>query len=65
MPPRVVAPFSWGGAPPYGTYHADKFVEAAARAMARRHVELTDGARRHLESMHAGRWTVDVEANES
>lgn len=64
MPPKVVAPFSWGGAPPYATYRADKFVEAATRAMARRHVELTDRARRHLESMHAGRWTVDPETIE-
>ena len=65
MPPRVVAPFAWGDAPPYATYHADKFVEAAARAMARRHVELTDRARRHLESMHAGRWTVQPETRDS
>jgi UDP-N-acetylglucosamine diphosphorylase/glucosamine-1-phosphate N-acetyltransferase len=63
MPPKVVAPFSWGDAPPYAMYHADKFVEAAGRAMARRHVELTEGARRHLEAIHAGRWTVDVETS--
>lgn len=61
MPPKVVPPFAWGDASPYATYHADKFVEAAARGMARRHVELTDEARRHLESMHAGRWTVEPE----
>ena len=65
MPPKAVAPFSWGDAPPYGTYRADKFVEAVARAMSRRHVELTDRARRHLESMHAGRWTVELESGDS
>jgi UDP-N-acetylglucosamine diphosphorylase/glucosamine-1-phosphate N-acetyltransferase len=56
MPPKVVAPFSWGNAPPYTVYHADKFVETAQRMMSRRHVELTERARRHLETMHAGRW---------
>ena len=35
-----------------------QFVETAQRMMSRRHVELSDRARRHLESMHAGRWTV-------
>ena len=57
MPPKVVAPFSWGDGPPYSIYHADKFVETAERMMTRRHVELTDRARRHLASVHAGRWT--------
>lgn len=65
MPPKVVAPFAWGDAPPYASYRADKFVETAARMMSRRHVELTDGARRHLEAMHAGRWTVDAETSHS
>ena len=60
MPPKVVAPFSWGDEPPYTTYRADKFVETAARMMSRRHVELTDRARRHLTTVHSGRWTVEV-----
>jgi UDP-N-acetylglucosamine diphosphorylase/glucosamine-1-phosphate N-acetyltransferase len=63
MPPKVVAPFSWGDAPPYTVYHADKFVETAQRMMSRRHVELTERARRHLEAMHAGRWTVPEKAD--
>ena len=63
IPPKAVAPFSWGSGTPYSVYRADKFVETAARMMARRHVELTDGARRHLTSVHAGRWTVDAETD--
>ncbi|HEX4682817.1 MAG TPA: putative sugar nucleotidyl transferase [Gemmatimonadaceae bacterium] len=63
MPPKVVAPFSWGGKAPYDTYRADKFVETAARAMARRHVELSDRARRHLTNVHAGRWTAGTDAS--
>ena len=59
MPPKVVAPFSWGDAPPYASYRADKFLETAARMMSRRHVELTERAGRHLAAIHAGRWTVD------
>jgi len=62
MPPKVVAPFSWGEGPPYSVYRADKFVETAARMMTRRHVELTERARRHLASAHAGRWTAETEA---
>jgi UDP-N-acetylglucosamine diphosphorylase/glucosamine-1-phosphate N-acetyltransferase len=57
MPPKVVSPFSWGDGPPYSVYRSDKFVETAERMMSRRHVELTDRARRHLDSVHAGRWT--------
>jgi UDP-N-acetylglucosamine diphosphorylase / glucose-1-phosphate thymidylyltransferase / UDP-N-acetylgalactosamine diphosphorylase / glucosamine-1-phosphate N-acetyltransferase / galactosamine-1-phosphate N-acetyltransferase len=56
MPPKVVAPFSWGDAPPYSTYRADKFVETAERMMSRRHVELSERARRHLAAVYAGRW---------
>ena len=59
MPPKAVAPFSWGDAPPYADYRADKFLETAARMMSRRHVELTERARRHLAGVHASRWTVD------
>jgi len=65
MPPKIVAPFSWGSGPPYSVYRADKFVEMAERMMSRRHVELTDGARRHLTSVHAGRWTVDADTEET
>ncbi|MFI5228728.1 MAG: putative sugar nucleotidyl transferase [Gemmatimonadales bacterium] len=58
MPPKVVPPFAWGDAPPYATYQADKFVETASRMMARRHVELSTRARRHLSRAHEARWSV-------
>lgn len=57
MPPKVVAPFAWGGGAPYGVYDADKFVATAERAMARRHVALGEGMQRHLRDVHARRWT--------
>jgi len=57
MPPKAVAPFSWGDAPPYATYQADKFVETAGRVMARRHVELSPRTRRHLLRAHGERWS--------
>jgi UDP-N-acetylglucosamine diphosphorylase/glucosamine-1-phosphate N-acetyltransferase len=60
MPPKVVAPFSWGGAPPYDLYDAGKFADTAARMMARRHVELTANGRRHLAAVHAARWRVEA-----
>jgi UDP-N-acetylglucosamine diphosphorylase/glucosamine-1-phosphate N-acetyltransferase len=62
MPPKAVAPFSWGDGEPYDTYRPDKFAETAARVMSRRHVELSDRARRHLASVHAARWTVERES---
>jgi UDP-N-acetylglucosamine diphosphorylase/glucosamine-1-phosphate N-acetyltransferase len=65
MPPKVVAPFSWGGEPPYTLYRADKFLESAERMMSRRHVELSDRARRHLTAIHEGRWTVDTEKDQA
>jgi len=57
MPPKVVPPFSWGDSSPYELYHADKFLETAARMMSRRNVELTVQARRHLGGVHARRWS--------
>jgi UDP-N-acetylglucosamine diphosphorylase / glucose-1-phosphate thymidylyltransferase / UDP-N-acetylgalactosamine diphosphorylase / glucosamine-1-phosphate N-acetyltransferase / galactosamine-1-phosphate N-acetyltransferase len=58
MPPKVVAPFSWGSGAPYGTYEADKFLETAARVMARRDVALDAAGARHLRSAFARRWSV-------
>jgi hypothetical protein len=53
MPPKVVAPFSWGGKAPYGTYAPDKFLEVAQRMMQRRHVELSASQRGQLAQAHA------------
>ncbi len=52
MPPKAVPPFAWGGCAPYGDYALDKFLEVAARAMGRRHVELSDGGRRQLAAAY-------------
>lgn len=60
MPPKVVAPFSWGEAPNYVTYELAKFLETAQRMMSRRHIELSDDARTHLTAVHASRWRADV-----
>jgi UDP-N-acetylglucosamine diphosphorylase/glucosamine-1-phosphate N-acetyltransferase len=59
MPPKVVAPFSWGDGPPYSVYRIDKFIETAERMMARRHMSLSERARRHFGTVHSSRWSVD------
>lgn len=57
MPPKAVAPFAWGGQAPYDSYDAAKFVQVAAKAMARRHITLGDKGRRQLLRAHAARWS--------
>jgi UDP-N-acetylglucosamine diphosphorylase/glucosamine-1-phosphate N-acetyltransferase len=57
MPPKAVPPFAWGEASEFAGYHVDKFLEVAERMMARRHVTLSDGARRQLRASYAARWT--------
>jgi UDP-N-acetylglucosamine diphosphorylase/glucosamine-1-phosphate N-acetyltransferase len=59
MPPKVVAPFSWGASAPYSLYQSAKFLETVERMMSRRHIELSERARRHLGGVHARRWTVE------
>ncbi|HEX8246434.1 MAG TPA: hypothetical protein VF541_23215, partial [Longimicrobium sp.] len=49
MPPKYVAPFSWGTGEELTAYRVDKFLEVAERAMGRRSVELTPGMRAQLE----------------
>ncbi|HEX6747138.1 MAG TPA: putative sugar nucleotidyl transferase [Longimicrobium sp.] len=49
MPPKYVPPFSWGTGEDLTAYRVDKFLEVAERAMARRKVTLTAGARAQLE----------------
>jgi hypothetical protein len=60
MPPKVVAPFSWGDSSPYAVYQSDKFLETATRMMSRRHIELSERARRHLGSVHRRRWKAEL-----
>ena len=48
MPAKLVPPFAWGAEAPYERYRLDKFLEAAERMMARRHVELSDSQREQL-----------------
>ena len=46
MPPRDVPPFSWVARRRLAEYDIDRFLETAARVMARRGVDLTAGMRR-------------------
>jgi len=60
MPPKAVAPFSWGAAP-YKPFTVTKFVQTAERMMARRGVPLSERSREWWTSVHAmsatdGRW---------
>ena len=59
MPPKAVAPFSWGEAGSYRPYRVDKFLEVAERMMSRRHVALDDGMRGQLQAAYAQRWSAD------
>ena len=60
MPPKAVAPFSWGDHAPYDVYLLDKFLGVAARMMSRRKIELSDKARRQLSAAHEVRWSVEA-----
>lgn len=53
MPPKAVAPFSWGTRAPYALFERDKFLETATRMMARRQIELDARQRAHWESVYA------------
>jgi UDP-N-acetylglucosamine diphosphorylase/glucosamine-1-phosphate N-acetyltransferase len=58
MPPKAVAPFSWGEREPYAVYRIDKFLESAAKVMARRKVELTEKMKKQLHQSFEQRWSV-------
>ena len=58
MPPKAVAPFSWGEPGSFMDYRLDKFLDVAARMMSRRHVILSDSARAQLSAAYAARWSV-------
>ena len=59
MPPKAVAPFAWGEAGRFAVYRSDKFLEVAARMMARRHVPLTDASRAQLLASYDARWSAE------
>ncbi|AHG90707.1 UDP-GlcNAc diphosphorylase/GlcNAc-1-P N-acetyltransferase, GlmU, bacterial-type [Gemmatirosa kalamazoonensis] len=50
MPPKVTPPFAWGGGAPYDAYDVEKFIQVTERAMARRHVTLSDRSRAQLRA---------------
>ena len=58
MPPKAVAPFSWGEREPYELYKIEKFLSSAEKVMARRQVVLTDKMKQQLEAAFAARWSV-------
>jgi UDP-N-acetylglucosamine diphosphorylase/glucosamine-1-phosphate N-acetyltransferase len=58
MPPKAVAPFSWGEAGSFQAYQVDKFLEMAERMMARRNVALDEGMRAQLTRVCTERGTV-------
>jgi UDP-N-acetylglucosamine diphosphorylase/glucosamine-1-phosphate N-acetyltransferase len=53
MPPKSVPAFSWGEGAALQPYALDKFLQTAERAMGRRGVPLSEGARRQLSMAHA------------
>lgn len=53
MPPKMVAPFSWGTAAPYQRFALDKFIDTATRMMARRSVVLDASQERMWRAIHA------------
>jgi UDP-N-acetylglucosamine diphosphorylase/glucosamine-1-phosphate N-acetyltransferase len=59
MPPKAVAPFSWGEGEPYDTYRLDKFLASTEIVMGRRKVPLSARAKRQLSASFEKRWTVD------
>lgn len=56
MPPKSVPPFAWGDGE---RYEIEKFLEVAERMMARRHVQLADGARQMLRAAYENCVTSD------
>ena len=56
MPPKAVAPWGWGEAGSLAAYRAEKFLQVAERMMARRHVTLSENARKQLLASYERRW---------
>ena len=55
MPPKFVPPVAWGDVPPFKEFDEGKFLEIAARVMARRGVTLGENGRRALSAAWAKR----------
>jgi UDP-N-acetylglucosamine diphosphorylase/glucosamine-1-phosphate N-acetyltransferase len=62
MPPKVVPPFAWGDGEPYDVYRLDKFLSSAEIVMARRHMTLSDRAKKQLGASFERRWTSSEES---
>jgi UDP-N-acetylglucosamine diphosphorylase/glucosamine-1-phosphate N-acetyltransferase len=58
MPPKAVAPFSWGDGEPYDLYKIDKFLESAEKVMGRRKVALTEKMKQQLTAAFEQRWSL-------
>ena len=50
MPPKYVAPFSWGSGTSLGEYDVDKFLDVTATVMGRRKLSLSEGMRGMLRA---------------
>ena len=50
--PKRIPPFAWGDSEPYARFELDKLIQVAERMMARRHVALSDLARKQLETAY-------------
>jgi UDP-N-acetylglucosamine diphosphorylase / glucose-1-phosphate thymidylyltransferase / UDP-N-acetylgalactosamine diphosphorylase / glucosamine-1-phosphate N-acetyltransferase / galactosamine-1-phosphate N-acetyltransferase len=57
MPPKAVAPFSWGESAPYDLYKLDKFLASTEKVMARRKVTLTEKMKQQLAAAFERRWS--------
>jgi UDP-N-acetylglucosamine diphosphorylase/glucosamine-1-phosphate N-acetyltransferase len=55
MPPKYVAPFSWGTGSALVEYECERFLRMAETMMSRRNVTLTDGLKRLLRAVAASR----------
>jgi UDP-N-acetylglucosamine diphosphorylase/glucosamine-1-phosphate N-acetyltransferase len=58
MPPKAVAPFSWGEGEPYDLYDIGKFLASAEKVMARRKVTLTEQMKKQLTAAFEHRWSI-------
>ncbi len=62
MPPRYVAPFSWGEGDSLGEYRLEQFLDTTERAMGRRSMALDENMRACLAEAHSlrSRWSAET-----